>query len=83
MRLPKKVDFGIAVIHIQQVTPKQMADKCDLDEGEMPPDGAWDADSDTIYILKKLPLQRKREVLFHEMVHAAMDNHYWMKHYRR
>ncbi len=79
-RLPKKIDFGIAVIHIQQVTPAQMRDECDLDVGEGVPDGMWDADTDTIYILKGLPLKRKREVLFHEMVHAAMDNHYWMQH---
>jgi Zn-dependent peptidase ImmA (M78 family) len=78
-RLPKKVDFGVAVINIVQCTPTQMADECDIDQGDSVPDGAWDADTDTIYILKRLPLQRKREVLFHEMVHAAVDNQYWNK----
>lgn len=79
-RLPKKIDFGIAVIHIQQVTPTQMRDEAEIEPDEMVPDGMWDANTDTIYILKKLPLSLKREVLFHEMVHAAMDNHYWAKH---
>jgi len=80
-RLPKRIDFGVAVIHIQQVTPTRMRDECDAEADEPTPDGLWDCSSDTIYILKKLPLKRKREVLFHEMVHAAMDSHYWMKHH--
>lgn len=80
LRLPKKVDFGIAVIHIQQVAVKEMREAADCEEDEITPDGCWVAEDDTIYILKKLPLKKKRTVLFHEMIHAAVDNEYWMKH---
>lgn len=80
-RLPKKIDFGIAVIHIHQVTPAQMREICDAEFGEATPDGCWDADTDGIYLLKKLSQKRKREVLFHELVHAAVDNQYWAKHF--
>jgi Zn-dependent peptidase ImmA (M78 family) len=79
-RLPKKIDFGIAVVHITQVGVGEMRDIADCEQDEPTPDGCWDAQSDSIYLLKKLSLKRKREVLFHELVHAAVDNQYWSKH---
>lgn len=78
--LPRKVDFGIAVIHIHMVSVKEMKELAEVEDGEFVPDGCWDADTDGIYILRKLSAKRKREVLFHEMVHAAVDNEYWSRH---
>lgn len=78
--LPRKLDFGIAVIHINLVGVKEMREVCDAEADEPTPDGCWDADTDGIYILRKLSHKRKREVLFHELVHAAVDNQYWAKH---
>lgn len=79
-RLPKKIDFGVAVVHVHQVTIPEMRDIMEAEPGEATADGCWDAETDGIYILKKLSLKRKREVLFHELVHAAVDNQYWAKH---
>jgi len=78
--LPSKIDFGIAVIHIHQVGVKEMKELAEVEDGDPIPDGCWDADTDGIYILRKLSARRKKEVLFHEMVHAAVDNQYWAKH---
>jgi Zn-dependent peptidase ImmA (M78 family) len=79
-RIPSVVDFGLAVIHIRQVTVAEMRDECDAEADEITPDGLWDAESDTIFLLRKLSRRRKREVLFHELVHAAVDNQYWARH---
>lgn len=73
MRLPLSFSFPFAPrIEIRQVSSKELKDLLDEDEGEA--DGLWDADTRTIYILKTLPLKRKRYVLWHELLkHAAAD----------
>lgn len=79
-RLPRKIDFGIAIINIKLVSQKEMREAAECESEDFTPDGCWDADTDCIYILKKLSLKRKREVLFHELVHAAIDNNYWARY---
>lgn len=78
-RLPSRLDFGIQIINIRQVTTKEMRELYECEEDDVTPDGFWDADSDSIYLLKKLSLSQKRLVLFHELVHAAVDNEYWAR----
>jgi Zn-dependent peptidase ImmA (M78 family) len=79
-RLPRKIDFGLAVIYLRQVGARAMREEADCENDDPTPDGLWDAEADTIYLLRTLSLKRKREVLFHELVHAAVDNGYWAQH---
>jgi Zn-dependent peptidase ImmA (M78 family) len=71
-RIPRSVrlPFGYA-IRVMQVTRAEMRDaaECEADE----PDGCWDADEKVIYLLRSLPITRKRYVLCHELQHAAAD----------
>jgi Zn-dependent peptidase ImmA (M78 family) len=45
--------------------------ECEADEPT--PEGMWVDEDDTIYLGKWLSAKRKREVLFHELVHAVLD----------
>lgn len=78
MRLPHRIDFGVAVIPIRQVGKREMREIAECDEDDVTPDGLWDGDDGVIYLLKTAPNRQKREVLFHEIVHAANDHTYWM-----
>jgi hypothetical protein len=71
--LPRRIDFGLAVIHLRQVGVKEIREEADCEADDPTPDGLWDAAAETIFVLRRLSLKRKREVLFHELVHAAVD----------
>jgi Zn-dependent peptidase ImmA (M78 family) len=73
-RLPSKIDLGLELVHVKLVTKKEMREECDLEtEEDSTPEGVWDYDQDTIFIGRWLSPKRKREVLFHELVHAMID----------
>lgn len=71
--LPKKVDFGITIIHIELVDRKKMREEAECEEDEYTPEGLWDTDRDTVFVGKWLRKKRKREVLMHELAHACLD----------
>lgn len=50
-----------------------MREEAESEAGDPTPEGMWDDDLDTIFLGKWLSAKRKREVLFHELVHAVMD----------
>jgi len=80
MRLPSKLDLGLAILHVRMVGVREMRAAAECDEEDACPDGLWDADEETIYILKYLSPKRKREVFWHEIKHAVNDQDYWSRH---
>jgi hypothetical protein len=82
MRLPRKIDLGLAVISIRLVSQAEMRDASDADDpSESPPDGFWDAESDSILIGRWIRSNKhKREIYFHEILHAINDSAYWSQH---
>jgi len=74
--IPTEIDLGSALIHVKLVTKKQMIEALE-NEMELKEDealqGLWDAEEDTIYIGKWLPIMVQRWILFHELVHACID----------
>jgi Zn-dependent peptidase ImmA (M78 family) len=74
--IPTQIDLGFTLLHIKQVTKKEMEREIDdweaKDEFELPK-GLWDPAEDTIYIGKWLKMKDKRWVLLHELQHAALD----------
>lgn len=76
MRFPEKIDLGFTVIKVVLVNRKQMAAEAECEIGDAP-DGLWDSEIDTIFIGRWLNAKRKRHVLFHELVHAGVDNGYY------
>lgn len=79
-RLPSRIDFGVAILNVRQLSVKDMRLEADCDEYDPTPDGLWDSEQDTIFMLRRLSQRKKREVLAHELIHAAVDNEYWNKH---
>lgn len=72
-RLPNKLDLGLALIHIRLVAKGEMREEAECEEDDPTPEGLWADDEDTIFVGKWLSAKRKREVLFHELIHAAID----------
>lgn len=72
-RLPKRLDLGLAYVHVKSVTKAQMREEAECDEEDVTPEGLWSDEDDTIYLGKWLSAKRKREVLFHELTHAVLD----------
>ena len=50
-----------------------MREEAECEEKELTPEGLWDSDVDTIYILKNLSRHKKRYYLMHESIHACLD----------
>lgn len=76
MRLPKSVRFPFGyVCRVKQVTTTEMKQLADVESSDADdiPDGLWEVDTQTIYIIKSLPVRRKRYVLGHELAHAFFD----------
>lgn len=73
MRIPFRVNlpfgYGITVKQVNKETMTLVAPDAD---------GAWNVDIKTIYILKSLPITRKRYILAHELGHAWLD---WQHHH--
>ena len=80
MRLPTRLDLGLACLQVRQVTVKEMriAAECEDDDGT--PDGLWDAEGETIFLLKAMTNEKKRHVFFHEVIHAINDSSYWARY---
>jgi Zn-dependent peptidase ImmA (M78 family) len=72
-RLPSKIDLGLELVHVKLVTKAKMRDEADCDDDDPTPEGMWDYSEDTVYVGRWLSAKRKREVLFHELVHAMID----------
>ena len=51
----------------------QMRDEAECVDGDDTPEGLWDTDIGTIYLLKGLSRSNTRYYLMHEMCHAALD----------
>ena len=71
--LPQKIDLGFWVIDVRYVGEKRIREEVECEPDEETPEGAWCTDEDTIYILRSLSLARKRYVICHELIHAALD----------
>ena len=81
MRLPRKIDLGLAVITVRLVNRAEMREASETEADEDPPDGYWDAESDSILVGRWLKTNKhKREVFFHEILHAIHDSAYWSQH---
>lgn len=72
-RIPRSIrlPFGYTV-KVAQVTRAEMRTEVECESGDEP-DASWDVDEMTIYLLRSLPITRKRYVLCHELQHAAAD----------
>lgn len=79
MHIPKKLDFGLALIQVRFVSIKEMKELQDWEEGDPVADGMWDPDEDTIFIRKRLPPQLRRDVYWHEIKHCVNDTDYWSR----
>ena len=71
--LPKKVDFGIAVAHVELVSKAKMRELAECEEDDYTPEGLFDGDIDTVFVGGWLRKRRKREVLMHELAHFCLD----------
>ena len=71
--LPKKIDLAFWRIDIKYVGEKRMREESDCDPSDHTPDGLWDSENDSIYILRTLSLARKRYIICHELIHAMVD----------
>ena len=71
MRLPTRIHlpFGY-VVKVKQITVPEMRVFAD---GGPDLDGCWIAGERTIYVLRNLPIRRKRYILGHEVIHAVND----------
>jgi Zn-dependent peptidase ImmA (M78 family) len=74
MRIPRTVrlPFGFTVA-VRQVTRAEMRDVAECADGDEEPDGLWAGDEMTIYLVRSLPITRRRYILCHELQHAAAD----------
>jgi Zn-dependent peptidase ImmA (M78 family) len=55
------------------VDEPKMRDEADCDHEDLTPDGLWDDETRTIWIMQNLPTKRLRYVLAHELHHAIVD----------
>lgn len=71
-RLPTRFDFGYGfVVKIKYVRR--------LDGADAAWHGLTGTDAMTIKVKDKLPLDRKHEVVAHELIHAALDFFQWVR----
>lgn len=71
--LPKMVDFGIAVAHVELVNKAKMREEAECEEDDYTPEGLFLGDDDLVLIGNWLRKRRKREVLMHELAHFCLD----------
>jgi hypothetical protein len=71
--IPKYIDFGFHKILIQVIGTARMREEAECQEGEETPEGLWDTDIDTIFLLRGMSRKKQRYYLMHEAVHAALD----------
>jgi hypothetical protein len=71
--LPRKIDLCFVVVHIKYVQEKRMREEAECEDDDPTPEGMWDTDTDTIWVLKRQSRRKMRNVILHELVHAALD----------
>ncbi len=79
VRFPRRIDIGFARFPIRLLTKKRIREEAECDADDPTPDGLWDSDSETIFVGRWLSPTKRREVILHELVHAALDAEYWSK----
>lgn len=79
VRFPRRIDIGFARFPIRLLTKKRMREESECEQDDATPDGFWDCDSETIFVGRWLSPTKRREVILHELVHAALDAEYWSK----
>lgn len=79
-KIPKKIDFGLALIRIEFVSIAAMRQLAECEEDEGVPDGLWDPEHDVIYIRKRLHPAKRRDVFWHELKHMVNDVDYWSRY---
>ena len=81
MRLPRRVDIGLAILRVRSVSKAELRREGECDHEDDPtPDGLWDSEEETILVGRWLNAKRKREVYAHELIHAVNDVAYWSQH---
>lgn len=76
-RLPRKVDLGLMLVHLERVSHAVMRSETDCDPDDETPDGAWmGVDDGRILLLKSLRGANLRRVFCHELKHALIDADY-------
>lgn len=71
--LPKYIDFGFHKILVERISEEEMWEEAECEEGDMIPEGLWDTDTGTIFLLRNLNTSNARYYLMHEVIHAALD----------
>ncbi len=69
-RPPRTIQVLGRTIAVRQVTAEEMKDVVADNDGAY---GAWDCDTSTIYVLKKLPSGKKNRAFWHEIQHCLVD----------
>lgn len=62
--------YNVAIVYVDD---KKMRDEAECQPDDPTPDGLWDSETRTIYVLRRLRKKRLRYVLIHEVLHAAID----------
>lgn len=74
-RLPRRVDLGLGYVVQVVLVPQAILQEIVGDEegnnGAL--DGLWDPDKRIIYVDKRCSSKRRREVFWHELLHAIND----------
>lgn len=73
--IKRRIDLGPAVIRVEWVSEPTMRAETECDEGDPTPEGCWDDEGKRILLhvrLKKQP-RYARQILLHEIAHAAID----------
>jgi Zn-dependent peptidase ImmA (M78 family) len=71
--LPRKIDLGFWIIDVKYVGERRIREEAECEDDDETPDGAWQTEHDTIYVLRTLSAARKRYTICHELVHAMID----------
>jgi Zn-dependent peptidase ImmA (M78 family) len=69
-RPPKRIFLVTQWVEIRQVTREEMRDVVADQDGAM---GAWDSDTNTIYLMRQLSSAQKARAFAHELQHALID----------
>ena len=73
-RLPQRVQLLGYRLAVKQVSSGELAQ---VVKDARPLEGAWDDETRTIYIWKRLSQKDKRRVFLHELSHALIDVASW------
>jgi hypothetical protein len=69
-RPPRTLQVLGKTVVVKQVTAEEMKDVVADNDGAC---GAWDCDTATIYVLRKLPPLKKQRAYWHEVFHCLID----------